>query len=122
MKRIIPLESQEAKTFKSWADYHPIAKHQLIHIANECKTSYQNGKHLKDMGKKKGVSDYFLAYPSNGKAGLWIELKRVCKSVSRITLEQAEWLARCERHGYATFVAYGAEQAIKAVEDYCNGK
>ena len=122
--KLVPLESEEAKTLVEWSRYHTIAKDHLIHIANETKTSPQNGKHLRDMGKRKGVSDYFLAYPVrriDGKGyygGLWIELKRSCKKSSKLTQEQAEWLSKCERVGYATKVAYGASEAIKSIEEY----
>jgi hypothetical protein len=115
-------EAQEGKLLKSWADYHPICKNHLIHIANESKTSWQNGKSLKDQGKKKGVSDYFLAYPAGGKSGLWIELKRSNKSLSRLSAEQAEWLATCERVGYSTSVAYGADEAIQKINEYLSVK
>ena len=113
-----PLESAEAKTFWAWAQYHHIAKEYLSHIANETKTSFANGKHLKDQGKRKGISDYILPYPCNGKAGLWVELKRRDKTISKLTPEQAIWLDKMERVGYATRVAYGADEAIQAVEDY----
>lgn len=112
------LESQEGKLLKSWADYNPIAKHHLIHIANESKTSWKNGKSMKDQGKKKGVSDYFLAYPWGGKSGLWIELKRTNKSLSKLSVEQAEWLSTCQRVGYETCVAYGAEEAMQKIKQY----
>lgn len=114
----VPLESAEAKTFWAWSQYHPIARDHLLHIANEKKTSWVNGKRLKAEGLRRGVSDYFLAYPHEGKGGLWIELKRQDKRVSRLTEDQAAWLAKCIRVGYDAKVAYGAEEAIKAVEQY----
>lgn len=118
MKKIIPLESQEAKTFWEWSQYHPIARDYLLHITNEQKTSWANGKRLKAEGRRKGVSDYFLAYPFGGKGGLWIELKRKDKRISRLTEEQAAWLAQCIRVGYEAKVAYGSDEAIKAVQEY----
>ncbi|HLX53230.1 MAG TPA: VRR-NUC domain-containing protein [Aquella sp.] len=118
MKKIVPLESSEAKTFWAWSQYHPIARDHLLHITNEQKTSWATGKKLKAEGRRKGVSDYFLAYPYRGKGGIWIELKRQDKRVSRLTEEQASWLAQCIRVGYEAKVAYGADEAIKAVEDY----
>lgn len=118
-----PTEAQEAKKFWDWSQWHPIAKHYLSHIENESKTSWANGKQKKAEGKRKGISDYFLAYPIKNKdgvykGGLWIELKRASRSLSRLTQEQAEWMERMERIGYATKVSYGADEAIKAVEEY----
>lgn len=113
-----PLEAQEGKALKDWSDYHPICKDHLIHIANESKTSWQNGRSMKAQGKKKGVSDYFLAYPCGDKHGLWIELKRVNKSISKPSPEQIKWLSICDSVGYGTCVAYGALDAIDAIEKY----
>lgn len=112
------LEAEEGKALKDWSDYHPICKDHLIHIANESKTSWQNGRSMKAQGKKKGVSDYFLAYPCGDKHGLWIELKRRVKSLSKLSIEQAEWLSKCEDVGYGACVAYGAEEAIHAIKKY----
>lgn len=118
MNKIIPLESQEAKTFVAWSKYHPIARDHLLHIVNEQKTSWATGKRIKAEGRLKGVSDYFLAYPFQGKGGLWIELKRQDKRISRPTKEQVAWIDQCLTVGYAATVAYGADEAIKAVEEY----
>lgn len=114
----VPLEAEEAKTFWQWAQYHPIAKDHLVHNANESKTSWANGRHLKAQGKRAGLSDYLLAYPYKGKPGLWIELKRRKRSISRLSEEQAQWLERMNRCGYSTAVAYGSDEAIRAVEEY----
>jgi hypothetical protein len=118
MKIKCPLESQEAKTFWSWAQYHPIAKNYLFAIPNGGSRNILEAVNMKAQGVRSGVSDYMLAYPFNEKGGLFIELKRKDKKISKLTSEQAEWLAQCERIGYATKVAYGAEEAIRAVEDY----
>lgn len=115
---LIPLETTEAKKLWEWAQYHPIAREHLVHIPNEQKTSWKNGKKLKAEGRIRGISDYFLRYPHKGNAGLWIELKRRDRSISKLTIEQATWLAQCIRVGYAAHVAYGADEAIKIIEDY----
>jgi hypothetical protein len=113
-----PLESSEGKMFWEWAQYHPIAKQRLYHIPNGGSRNKIEAKNLKAQGVKSGVSDYFLSYPHNGKPGLYIELKRRDRGVCSLTEEQAQWLAASERLGYATKVVYGADEAIKAVEDY----
>lgn len=116
--KIIPLETEEAKTLKAWADYHPIAKHYLMHIANEGKRTWRAGKKLKAEGMKKGVADYLLAFPTGEYHGLFIELKRVKNS--RVTLEQMDFLEKQRKVGYKSVVAYGAAQAIKEIENYLN--
>ncbi|CAB4144681.1 VRR-NUC domain containing protein [uncultured Caudovirales phage] len=113
-----PLEAEEGKALKDWSLLNTICNQYLIHIANESKTSWRNGKSLKAQGKKKGVSDYFLSYPCGDKHGLWIELKRRDKSLSTVSKEQREWLALCSEAGYGACVAYGAEEAIDAIEKY----
>jgi len=113
-----PLESEEGVALMSWAAYHPIAKYYLFHISNENKTSWQNGRSLKAQGKKKGVSDYLLAYPSNEKHGLFIELKRRVRSLSKLSEDQAIFLAQQTRVGYAAFVAYGSDEAIDIIKKY----
>lgn len=118
MKIKCPLESTEGKTFWEWAQYHPIAKRRLYHIPNGGSRNIIEARNLKLQGTREGVSDYFLSYPCNGKSGLYIELKRADKSLSRLTEKQGAWLAESERLGYATKVAYGALDAINAVEDY----
>lgn len=118
VKIICPLESSEAKTFWAWAQYHNIARDHLFAVPNGGSRNVIEAKNMKATGVKQGIADYFMAYPHGGKHGLFLELKRRDKSVSRLTVEQAAWLAQCERRGYHTSVAYGADEAIKAVEDY----
>lgn len=113
-----PTEFQEAKLFWEWAQYHPIAKSRLFAIPNGGSRNKLEARNMKLTGIRAGISDYMLAYPSGDKHGLFLELKRANRALSRLTEEQAQWLAASERLGYATKVAYGAEEAIKAVEDY----
>ncbi len=113
-----PLESSEAKTFWAWAQYHAIAKHYLFAIPNGGSRNAREAKNMQAQGVRPGVADYFLAYPHKDKGGLWIELKRVNKAISKLSIEQAAWLAQCLRVGYSVKTAYGAEEAIRAVEEY----
>lgn len=124
MSTIIPLEKEECFALNDWAMLHPICKTRLFHIANEGKTSYHYGKELKRMGKKPGVSDYFLAYPCNGYSGLWIEMKRNKKySPSEIKCwdHQLEFLKSNIQVGYSGSFAFGAEEAINIIKDYLKG-
>ncbi len=75
------------------------------HFANERKCTFATGKLLKSMGVKKGVADFFLAIPMNGKSGLWIELK---VGKNKPTKEQSQFLARKLLRGYEALCVWGA--------------
>lgn len=113
---LVPKEDNECMALMEWAHYHSICKKYLIHIANEGKRTPQYGHKLKKMGLKKGVSDYFLAYPHNGYAGLWIELK--AHALSRSTPEQIEWIEDMKSVGYQGYIVYDWERAKDLILDY----
>lgn len=118
MRSIYPTEAQEGKALKQWADLHPIAKHYLFHIPNENKCSWYTGKSLKDQGKRAGVSDYCMPYPTKNHHCLFIELKRAKKSLSRLTKEQDEWLVKMNAIGNLGVIAYGWEDAAEKIKQY----
>ena len=91
----------------NWFNYQfPELSDDFHHFANERRCSVQIGRTLKRMGVKKGVSDFFLALPLNGKAGFWIELK---VGKNNPTKEQMEFLARKSARGYEALVVWGFE-------------
>lgn len=114
----VPTEAREAMALKTWADYHPIAKHYLFHVPNGGSRNLIEAKNLKQQGVKPGVFDYFFAYPCKDKHGMWIELKRASKSLSRVSQEQAAFAVSMEKVGYHTVIAYGWEDAVKKIEKY----
>ena len=71
---------------------------------------------LKAEGVKPGVPDLFLAYPSNGMPGLFIEMKR--RTGGRLSLEQQAWRERLSLHGYRVRVCKGWEEAKTEIIDY----
>lgn len=113
---LIPTEYQEQKSLLEWCSYHPHIYPYLVHITNEVKCNPLTGKRLNDIGRKKGVSDLFLAIPTKQYHGLWIEMKRRVKA--KVTVEQHEWLDRMNSIGYQAIVAYGWEEAKEAIESY----
>lgn len=115
---MIAKESQEQIAIIKWAQYYPIVRDHLFAIPNGGSRHRLEAYNLKRQGVKSGVSDIFLAYPVQPYAGLWIELKRIKKSLSRLTRDQKEWLERMQLVGYDTYVAYGAEQAIYKIRQY----
>lgn len=60
-----------------------------------------------------------LPYPSCGRHGLYIEMKY---GGNKPTAEQRRWLDELSSLGYATAVCYSAEEAIKVIMNYLEGK
>lgn len=94
---------------------YPELDDDFHHFANERRCSPQEGYLLKRMGVKKGVSDFFLAIPCNGKAGLWIELKVGKNKPSK---EQQAFLDRKAQRGYEAVWVVGTEAAREAIGNY----
>lgn len=102
--------------FLNWFNFtYPQYKDDIHHFANERKCSIAQGRLLKKMGVKKGVPDFFLAIPKDGKGGLWIELK---VGINKPTPEQKEFLARKILMGYTALCVWGSEAAKEAIKIY----
>lgn len=106
----------------NWFKHHfPELEDDFHHFANERKfekkggAEFYAGKLLKRMGVKRGVADFFLALPLNGKAGLWIELKVGKNKASK---EQEEFLARKAWRGYECACVWGTEAARQVILEY----
>lgn len=106
----------------NWFKHHyPELNDDFHHFANERKiekrggAEHYQGRLLKRMGVKKGVADFFLALPQNGKAGLWIEFKVGTKKPSK---EQEAFLARKAERGYAAVWVSGTQAARDVISDY----
>jgi VRR-NUC domain len=113
-------EYQECLAFYQWTQLQPQLKGLVIHIPNEGKRSYQAGRLLKRIGLCSGVPDYFIPISSNGFHGMWIEMKR--KNVTRLTINQGEWIMKLYDQGYYCYVAPGAEIAIEVTQAYLDDK
>ena len=111
-------ESDECKAFFMWCENHRELKGLVTHYPNEAKRSFSLAKFLQSIGLRKGVSDYFIPVMRGGYGGMWIEMKRSDKTLSRISLEQKNWLAKMDKQGYKTYVAYGYCDAAQAVTAY----
>ena len=85
------------------------------HIANERSCSPQQGRLLKRMGVKKGVADFFLAYPSHNCHGLWIELK---VGKGKLSAEQIYFLERKAQRGYQAIAIWGFDAAKEYIIEY----
>jgi hypothetical protein len=110
-------EAQEQEALIKRAQYHPITREYLYAIPNDGIRTPQQGARFKRRGLRPGVSDVFLSYPYNGYHGLYIELKRRDKN-AKPTKEQAEWIEKVSKVGYAAHVARGWEEAWQQIEEY----
>jgi len=100
----------------NWFSFnYPDLADDFHHFANERRCSVQQGRLLKRMGVKKGVSDFFLALGIGGFHGLWIELKA---GKGRLTKEQLEFIMRKRERGYCARVAHGSDEAKEAILTY----
>lgn len=109
-------ESNEQIAAMDWlrAQHPDIALHTL-HIGNERKASYYAGYIMKRMGVLKGASDLFMAWPSGGFHGLFIEVK---SKIGRPSAEQKAFLQRMRDVGYKAEICYGAEEVISTMKEY----
>lgn len=100
----------------NWFNYqYPELADDFHHFANERKCSVQQGRTLKRMGVKKGVADFFLAIPLNGKAGLWLELK---VGKNKPTKEQIAFAERKIKRHYEFAFVWGADAAREMINTY----
>jgi VRR-NUC domain len=132
-KNTIPLESEEQSLLFAWAksnEYRAPALTMLFASANggsRVLTDVGGGKKipleamaLRRQGVKPGTPDIFLDFPSNGKHGLRIELKRRKGGV--VSEEQKAWLEKYNANGYTALVCYGFDEARDAICTYLNLK
>lgn len=110
-----PLEAEEQEELAKWLDFKGIL---WVHIPNERKATARVMGELERQGLKKGFPDNFIAVPCGGFHGLFIELKRSKKALSRVSPEQRQWIKALNGNGYAACVCYGAEAAKRAVLEY----
>jgi len=102
----------------NWFNHHfPELSDDFHHFANERRCSVQEGRTLKRMGVKRGVADFFLAFPCGEYHGLWIELK---VGKGKLTGEQKAFLERKTSRGYLAVPAWGSEGAKEIIQTYLN--
>lgn len=105
---------EQIKLF-DWLRSRPDIFPYAWHCPNERRVSPQHGQILKRMGVKSGVSDVFIAIPSNNYHGMFIELKYGSNKLSKT---QMAFNLSMEHQGYKCVVAWSYEDARRAIEDY----
>jgi hypothetical protein len=100
----------------NWLEHeYPEVRKSTIHIANERRTSMQQGKLLKKMGVMAGVADLFIALPRSQWSGAWIELK---EGKGKPSQAQKEFLARMMLNGYFAICVTGLDAAKEVIKTY----
>lgn len=110
-----PEQIEHINVYNWFCNKFPELAEDFHHFANERKTSFFEGRILKRMGVKKGVADFFLAFPAKKYHGLWIELKVKGGVLSR---EQKSFLSRKALNGYFALCAWGEEEAKEIILEY----
>lgn len=113
----VPTEHAEQKALFAWwrAQYRSMEE-LLIAIPNGGARNLATGAMLKAEGVRRGVPDIFLAYPSGGYHGLWIELKR--RAHGYVSAEQNFMLSAFRRAGYDAAVCRGWDEAREKIQSY----
>lgn len=116
LKSGIISENAIQKAVMQYVNVHPILKKCVIHIPNEGKRTLTYGKHLKDMGMRRGVSDLFIAMPRHGFNGAWIELKSHTGILSK---NQRDFLNDMADMNFFTNVSRSVDAALEIIQWYC---
>lgn len=99
-------------------DYCKIRRYPVFAIPNGGSRNKAEAVKLKAEGVSAGVPDLFLPIPKQEFHGLFIEMK---VGRNRTSAEQDEWIALLRKNGYRAEVCYGADAAIKAIDEYIMG-
>lgn len=118
-RKYIPKEIEEQEMLARYLDGLGV---MWWHTPNERRASVGEMVKLQKQGLKKGVPDNFIAVARGRFFGLFIELKRQKKSLSRVSKEQQAIIDELNKQGYKAVVAYGAAQAIATVINYLKGE
>lgn len=107
--------------WESLCEKNPRYKKELLFaIPNGGRRSGRNGFAMVQEGLRKGVPDLFLAYPTGigdiDEPGLFIEMKRTKGGV--LSEDQKKMIEILENEAYKVVVAYGAAEAIAAINEY----
>jgi len=121
----VPLEHAEQVAFFKLVDMSPRTKHLPIYaipnfagFMGSAVSRIVQGGRAKAEGRRKGFPDIGVDVAVEQYYGLRIEMKRVNRSLSRVSPEQIEWHQRLRKQGYAVAVCYGAVDAWDTLNAY----
>nr|DAP00690.1 MAG TPA: Nuclease [Caudoviricetes sp.] len=89
----------------------------FCHIANERKTSIQQGAKLKRLGVRAGMPDILIFQPNKTYSGLAIELKI---KPNKPTKNQLEVLTMLSNNNWNTAVCYDFDEAKNLIDNHLN--
>lgn len=121
----VPSEDREQMTFFSYVNtkyaFTKDERYRMIFaVPNGANRNMAFRMKMKQTGLLAGVPDIMVDFASGNYHGLRIEMK--AKKGGKVRPEQKEMIERYNKLGYKAVVCYGAEQAIKTLEDYFKGE
>lgn len=100
-------------------DYCRLRRYPVFAIPNGGSRNKAEAARLKAEGVSAGVPDLFIPLPNDTYHGLFIEMKAGKNKTSK---EQDAWISLLRRNGYSAAVCYGADAAIREIEEYILGR
>jgi len=115
----LPTEHDEQAALVVLMGYrYPNHAHLLFAVPNGGARNKIPAALLKAEGVTPGVPDLFLAFPTAGCAGLFLEMKRRGATASKVTPEQRTKLIEFTAAGYACAWAAGADAGLAVIDRY----
>lgn len=114
--------SEQVSLMKWWGLMHKrfgISEQLLFAIPNGGQRNVIVAARMKAEGVRAGVPDLFLAVPSFGYNGLFIELKK--PKGGRVSDKQTEFISELSERGYRVTVCHGFMEAKQTIENYLKG-
>lgn len=118
-KRSEDTEQIQVIMWASWQQNKHSELSLLYHCPNGGSRNKAEAVKLKQMGVKAGIPDLCLPVPKGIYNGLYIEMKY---DTGRLEESQKKMLKALAGAGHYCTVCYGAEEAIKVLEEYVNLK
>lgn len=115
-------EATEQEHVIEWCMYRKNAYPELeliFHVPNGGSRNKLEASNLKRQGVKAGVPDLVLPVSRGMYHGMFLEMKF---GTNKVQQSQKKWLEELKKQGYYTVVCYGAENAVKVIEEYLNLK
>jgi hypothetical protein len=107
-------ESVEQAWLARWLDIKCIC---WCHVPNGGARNMITGARLKREGVKKGVPDILIFDPPRRAQGVGVAIELKKAKGGTVSPEQVGWLAALNARGWITYVAHGADDAIRMLTD-----
>lgn len=108
----------EAQEQAAVVEYCDILNIPVYHVPNGGLRNAREAANLKRQGVKAGVPDLCIPVARGGFHGLYIEMKTL---KGKPTDKQLKWLGLLRDEGYAAYIARGAHQAERLIDQYMSG-